>query len=114
ELGLFYRLSPFCFVGGTLVPMGGHNPLEPAKLHCAVLAGPHVASAETAYAAILQAQGFGRVTSSADIAAVAARLLGDPAAARAAGEAAAAGAVRLSGAVTKTAAIIKDMRRARA
>ena len=30
ELGLFYRLAPFCFLGGTLVPLGGHNPLEPA------------------------------------------------------------------------------------
>ena len=47
ELGLFYRLAPFCFVGGTLVPMGGHNPLEPAVLGCAVLAGPHRASAVT-------------------------------------------------------------------
>src|SRR5262249_16723026 len=33
ELGLFYRLSHFCFLGGTLVPMHGHNPLEPAALH---------------------------------------------------------------------------------
>ena len=43
EMGLFYRLAPFCFLGGTLVPLGGHNPLEPAALHCAVLAGPHTA-----------------------------------------------------------------------
>ena len=114
ELGLFYRLAPFCFVGGTLVPMGGHNPLEPAKLHCAVLAGPHVQSAAGAYAAILAAQGFGQVGGSADIAAVAARLLADPAAARMAGEAAAAGAATLSGAVARSVAIIRDMRRARA
>src|SRR6185312_13665405 len=45
ELGLFYRLAPFCFIGGTLVPLGGHNPLEPAVLERAVLAGPHRASA---------------------------------------------------------------------
>jgi 3-deoxy-D-manno-octulosonic-acid transferase len=114
ELGLFYRLAPFCFVGGTLVPMGGHNPLEPAKLHCAVLAGPHVSSAQSAYAAILEAQGFGCVTSSADIASQAARLLADPTATRAAGEAAAAGAARLSGAVMRTVAIVQDLRRARA
>ena len=114
ELGLFYRLTPFCFVGGTLVQMGGHNPLEPAKLHCAVLAGPHRQSAAGAYAAILGAQGFGQVGGSADIAGIAARLLADPAAARAAGEAAAAGAATLSGAVARTVAIIRDMRRARA
>ena len=40
EMGLFYRLTHFCFLGGTLVPLGGHNPLEPAQLHCAVLCRP--------------------------------------------------------------------------
>jgi len=44
ELGLFYRIGSFAFVGGTLVPVGGHNPLEPALLHRAVLAGPHIAN----------------------------------------------------------------------
>jgi 3-deoxy-D-manno-octulosonic-acid transferase len=42
ELGLFYRLAPIAFVGGSLVPRGGQNLLEPARLGCAVLAGPHL------------------------------------------------------------------------
>ena len=42
ELGVWYRLCPISFVGGSLVPHGGHNPLEPARLGCAVLTGPHV------------------------------------------------------------------------
>ncbi|MBT4879650.1 MAG: 3-deoxy-D-manno-octulosonic acid transferase [Alphaproteobacteria bacterium] len=41
ELGLFYRLSPIVFMGGSLVPTGGHNPLEPAMLDSALLWGPH-------------------------------------------------------------------------
>src|SRR5690606_27518370 len=41
ELGLFYRLAPVAFVGGSLVPHGGHNPLEPAQLSAAILSGPH-------------------------------------------------------------------------
>jgi 3-deoxy-D-manno-octulosonic-acid transferase len=102
ELGLFYRLAPFCFLGGTLVPMGGHNPLEPAVLHRAVLAGPHRENSARAFAAILGGQGFGGVTSSADIARETARLLADPAAARTAGEAAAQGAASQSGAVART------------
>jgi len=114
ELGLFYRLSSFCFLGGTLVPMGGHNPLEPAALHCAVLAGPHLANAVQAFDAILSAQGFGRIHSSSDIAQQAGRLLADPAAAREAGNAAAKGAASLAGAVTRTQAILKDMLDARA
>src|SRR5882762_349265 len=63
ELGLFYRLAPFCFLGGTLVPLGGHNVLEPAALHCAVLAGPHTTSAPQTYDAVLGAQQFGSVAS---------------------------------------------------
>ena len=114
EMGLFYRLAPFCFLGGTLVPLGGHNPLEPAALRCAVLAGPHTKSAPTAYDAIFNAQGFGRVASSADIAREAARLLSDPAAAIAAGNAAAEGAARLAGAVDRTVTHLKQMLDARA
>ena len=111
ELGLFYRLARFCFIGGTLVPMGGHNPLEPAVLNCAVLAGPHRASATTAYQAILGAQGFGGVASSGDIAREAARLFASPAAAEEAGRAAARGAAKLSGAVARTVAMLKNLLR---
>jgi 3-deoxy-D-manno-octulosonic-acid transferase len=42
ELGLFYALSPIVFLGGTLVPVGGHNPIEPAHLNCALLWGPNL------------------------------------------------------------------------
>jgi 3-deoxy-D-manno-octulosonic-acid transferase len=40
ELGLFYRLADIVFIGGTLVPTGGHNPFEPARLRSALIAGP--------------------------------------------------------------------------
>lgn len=42
EMGLFYRLAPFAFVGRSLVKLGGQNPLEPARLGRAVAMGPHV------------------------------------------------------------------------
>jgi 3-deoxy-D-manno-octulosonic-acid transferase len=41
ELGLIYRLAPLAFVGGSLVPHGGQNPAEPARLGRAVAVGPH-------------------------------------------------------------------------
>jgi 3-deoxy-D-manno-octulosonic-acid transferase len=41
ELGTFYRLCDLVFLGGSLVAHGGHNPLEPARLSCALLTGPH-------------------------------------------------------------------------
>ncbi|HWF64116.1 MAG TPA: 3-deoxy-D-manno-octulosonic acid transferase [Rhizomicrobium sp.] len=106
ELGLFYRLAPFCFLGGTLVPMGGHNPLEPAALHRAILAGSSRANSAKAFEAVLGAQGFGSVHSAGDIAREAKRLFSSPENAHAAGEAAARGAATLSGAVEKTIAAL--------
>jgi len=114
EMGLFYRLAPFCFLGGTLVPLGGHNVLEPAQLRCAVLAGPHTQNAPRAFDAVLTAQGFGPVASSADLAREALRLLGDAHAAREAGDAAARGAASLSGAVDRTLQALKCLFDARA
>jgi 3-deoxy-D-manno-octulosonic-acid transferase len=109
ELGLFYRLPAFCFLGGTLVPMQGHNPLEPAILNCAILAGPSRANSARAFEEVLRAQGFGDVQTSADIAREAERLLSDPQAARAAGAAAACGAASLGGAVEKTIDALKNL-----
>ena len=109
ELGLFYRLAHFCFIGGTLVPSGGHNPLEPALLNCAVLTGPHRASAAKAYEAILAAQGFGLVASSAGIAREATRLIENPALAEAAGQAAARGAATQAGAVGRTISVLESL-----
>ena len=42
EMGLFYRLAQAAFVGGSLIPFGGQNIIEPAKLEKAVLCGPHM------------------------------------------------------------------------
>ncbi len=42
EVPLFYSASDVAFVGGTLVPVGGHNLLEPAALGLPVVAGPHL------------------------------------------------------------------------
>jgi 3-deoxy-D-manno-octulosonic-acid transferase len=42
ELGLWYRLAPVAFIGGSLVAHGGQNPLEPARLGSAIVHGPHM------------------------------------------------------------------------
>ena len=57
ELGLLYRLSPIVFVGGSLIPHGGQNPLEPARLGCAVLHGPHMENFHEAAARLHEADG---------------------------------------------------------
>ena len=41
KLGLFYRLTSIAFIGGSLIPQGGHNPLEPSMIGAFPLWGPH-------------------------------------------------------------------------
>jgi len=50
EMGLIYRLTTIVFVGGSLVPHGGQNPLEPARLGCAILHGPNIDNFTSIYA----------------------------------------------------------------
>jgi 3-deoxy-D-manno-octulosonic-acid transferase len=58
ELGLWYRLADLAVVAGSLAPgIGGHNPLEPARLDCPIVSGPHVENWLTAYADLRDADG---------------------------------------------------------
>jgi 3-deoxy-D-manno-octulosonic-acid transferase len=52
ELGLFYRIAPIVFMGGSLVSHGGQNPIEPAKLGAAILHGPHISNFAEVYTAL--------------------------------------------------------------
>ena len=79
ELGLFYRAAPVAFVGGTLVPHGGQNPIEPAQLDCAILHGPHIGNF-AGIAETLRAAGAGETVETAGaLAQAVCRLLTDPA-----------------------------------
>ncbi len=55
EMGLWYRLAPVSFLGGSLVDYGGHNPYEPTALGSAILHGPYVAGYARAYEALFTA-----------------------------------------------------------
>ena len=46
EVTMFYAASDIAFVGGSLVPVGGHNLLEPAALGVPIITGPHVFNAQ--------------------------------------------------------------------
>ncbi len=56
EMPLWYSLAGISFVGGSLVPRGGHTPFEPVALGSALLHGPHLENFAETYAA-LQAGG---------------------------------------------------------
>lgn len=57
ELGLLFSLSTLALMGGSLVAHGGHNPIEPIKLDCPVISGPHVANFRDIYADLAAACG---------------------------------------------------------
>ena len=87
ELGLFYRLCPFTFVGGSLVSHGGQNIIEPARLGRPVITGPHLENFTEA-AAILRTRGaLIEVTDAASLAAAARHWLENPTVAQRAGAA---------------------------
>jgi len=77
ELGLFYRLSGIAFIGGSLVAKGGHNPLEAARLDCAVLHGPDMSNCTEMAAALAAAGAAETVTDAETLARAVAELLSD-------------------------------------
>jgi 3-deoxy-D-manno-octulosonic-acid transferase len=52
EMGLWYRLADVAFLGGSLVPRGGQNPIEPAKLMVPILHGTLVGNFSDVYQAL--------------------------------------------------------------
>ena len=64
DLMRFYASADVAFVGGSLVPVGGHNLLEPASLGLPIISGPYTANAASV-AALLAATGALRIVSDA-------------------------------------------------
>jgi 3-deoxy-D-manno-octulosonic-acid transferase len=77
ELTVFYAASDLAFVGGSLVPVGGHNLLEPAALGVPVITGPHTQNGAEIAPLLIEAEGALEVAGGAALAAAATRLLAD-------------------------------------
>jgi 3-deoxy-D-manno-octulosonic-acid transferase len=86
ELARTYRLAQVAFIGGSLVPTGGHNPLEPAVWGVPVLSGPHVHNFKEVYDEMIDAGGARLVVDSAELRVAAAAWLDEPQFATAAGD----------------------------
>ncbi|MFH1724158.1 MAG: 3-deoxy-D-manno-octulosonic acid transferase [Elusimicrobiota bacterium] len=101
-LGSLYPVGRAAFVGGTLVPVGGHNLLEPALAGVPVLFGPHTASVRKV-AQELERSGGGRVAQdAAGLATALTDLLLNESDRRVAGTRARRAAMRFSGATERT------------
>ena len=109
ELGLLYRLAPVVFVGRSLVGQGGQNPLEPARLGCAVAVGPHTANFADAVHRLTQAGGLTQVADADGLAAWVDAMLRDPHRRAQAGAAVAAAATAESGLPGQTAQALLDL-----
>jgi 3-deoxy-D-manno-octulosonic-acid transferase len=73
-----YRLAAVAFVGGSLVPIGGHNVVEPAQAGVPVLVGPHTENATDVVDRLVAAGGALRVTSPDTFALALDHLLAEP------------------------------------
>jgi 3-deoxy-D-manno-octulosonic-acid transferase len=78
ELPVFYAAADVAFVGGSLVPIGGHNLLEPAALALPVLTGPHTFNAEEIASMLIEVGAASVVRNSAELADGLLRYLRDP------------------------------------
>lgn len=97
ELGTIFRSVGVVFMGKSLVAGGGQNPIEPAKLGCAVLHGPHIENFGEVYGALAAVKGAARVNDAAALARAVQYLLSDPARMRRMGRASAEAVEKLGG-----------------
>jgi 3-deoxy-D-manno-octulosonic-acid transferase len=78
ELSMLYALADVAYVGGTLVPIGGHNLLEPASLGLPIVVGRHLDTVLETAAALRDAGALVRVEDEAGLPRAFADLLRDP------------------------------------
>lgn len=78
ELPTFYAAGDIAFVGGSLVPVGGHNLLEPAALAQPIIVGPHNFNAPDVADMMLDAGAALQVADAPSLAAAILELIADP------------------------------------
>ena len=77
ELASFYKYGTIVFIGGTLIPVGGHNPLEPALYGKPVLFGPHMENFRDIAQILIDSGGGVRVNDAEELMSWIERLLAD-------------------------------------
>jgi 3-deoxy-D-manno-octulosonic-acid transferase len=106
ELSELYAAADAAFVGGTFVPVGGHDPLEPAAVSVPVAFGPYTQNVAASVRALASNGGGKAVASAAELAAWWRKMLTDENARRKAGEGARRAVAQLAGSSTRTARLV--------
>ncbi len=109
-LGKLYAVADAAFVGGSLVPFGGHNPLEPAAFAKPIMFGPYMSDFPEISKMMLGAEGAVEVTTAEDIDRAVRDFLTDPIKARRFGSNAFEVFKANQGAVERTLAVIKKIK----
>ena len=110
-LARLYGVAEAALVGGTLVPVGGHSPLEAAAAGCPQVAGPHVEHQRDLVAPLERAGALVRVTDARHAAEVLSRWLTDPSLRDRAGRAALSEVERRRGHADRLAACVLELLR---
>jgi 3-deoxy-D-manno-octulosonic-acid transferase len=109
ELQMFYAAADVAFVGGSLVPVGGHSLLEPAVLGLPMLSGPHMQNAQDVADLLEQCGALRKVRSREELADRTCQWFDDPAQARAAGEQGRQAVAQSRGAVQRLVAMVAPL-----
>lgn len=110
EMGLLYSLADVVVMGGSFLPgIGGHNPLEPARLEKPILTGPHTFNATSLYADLFAQAAAIEAADSAELARHLRGLATYPHIGRRMGEAALAYADRQGGALDQAMALLEPL-----
>jgi 3-deoxy-D-manno-octulosonic-acid transferase len=112
ELQTFYAAADVAFVGGSLVPVGGHNLLEPAVLGMPMASGPHTQNAQDVAELLQQCGALRIVRSREELAQRVTAWFDDPARARADGQRGRQVVAQSRGAVGRLVALIVPLVRA--
>lgn len=106
ELARSFQYGAVAFIGGSLVPSGGHNPLEPAVWGVPVLSGPWISNFEEVYREMVAAGGVRLVADAPELGVALHQWLSAPEKARQAGEAGRRAVEKNRGATARIAAEI--------
>jgi len=109
ELARIYRHATAAFIGGTLEPFGGHNPIEAAAAGVPACFGPSMSNFREIAEMFLKNEGAAEVRSAAEVIAFARRMFEDPAARTAMGERARTTVQQNRGASARTARRIVEL-----
>jgi 3-deoxy-D-manno-octulosonic-acid transferase len=110
ELASVYSLASVAFVGGSLIPAGGHNPLEPAQFGVPIVMGPHYANFRSITEDLLAHQAL-CIAAKEELAVVLTGLLDDSARAEAMGERARQVFTSQAGATGRSVEALQDLLR---